>query len=265
MKIGLAYSPPFEFAFLRQAVGAGAMLPYLLSKREPLPRSTREFFPLLLIGIFNITITNGSSFTALRTVPAGLGAVIAYTQPIWVFVFAAFILKETTNVQKVLGTALGFIGITIIFLPGIQVSQGYFGAEGLLIFSSFSWAVGAIIFKAKVKTESLYMVNFLMLVFGGVPLLAASLLTENVASIQWTPIFAVSLFEVGVLAQAIGWTLWLFLIRSVGASKTSSFLFLIPLVTLGVGVSVLHESLTILQVIGASATLVGTYLVSKNL
>jgi len=263
--MGLAFSPPFIFASLRQLVGAGAMLPSLLSKRESFPKSSRELFPLLGIGILNVTLTNGSSFTALKTVPAGVATVIAYTQPIWVFVFAAVILKETINTRKVLGTLLGFVGIAIIFLPGVQVSQTYLGSEALLVLSSLSWATGAIIFKTKVKTESLYMVNFVMLLFGAVPLIATSLLTENLASIQWTPIFAIALFQVGVLAQAIGWTLWLFLIRRVGASKTSSYLFLIPIVTIAVGVIFLHESLNAFEVIGAFAAVTGTYLVSKSL
>ena len=264
IKIGLAYSPSFIFASLRQFVGAAAMLPYILSKRESFPKSAREFLPIIPLGIFNVTITNGSSFTALKVVPAGLATVIAYTQPIWVFVFAIFILKETMNSLKVLGTVLGFLGIATVFLPGVQISQAYFGGEVLLILSSVSWGIGAILFKAKVRTESLYMVNFLMLLFGSAPLLTASLLTENISSIRWTPIFAIALFEVGVLSQAIGWTIWLFLIRKVGASKTSSSLFLIPMVTLAVGAVFLHETLSGLEVIGASAVVAGTYFVSKS-
>ncbi len=220
--------------------------------------------PLFVIGIFNITLTNGASFTALKTVPAGLATVIAYTQPIWVFVFAVVILKETSNARKVLGTLLGFAGIAVIFLPGVQVSQAYAGGEGLMVFSSFSWAIGAILFKTKVKTESLYMVNFFMLLFGAAPLLGASLLTENPGSIHWTANFAIALFQVGILAQAIGWTLWLFLIRNVGASKTSSSLFVAPIITLAVGFVFLHESLSTPEVIGASIAVVGTYLVSKS-
>lgn len=265
VKVGLAYSPPFIFAALRQIVGAAAMLPFLLNTREAIPKTRRELFPLLLLGIFNITLTNGASFTALKTVPAGLATVIAYTQPVWVFIFAVVILKESSNARKVLGTILGFIGIAIIFLPGIQVSQAYLSGQTLLLFSSFAWAIGAIIFKAKVKTESLYMVNFIMLLFGAAPLMAVSLLTENLGSIQWTPTFAVSLFQLGILAQSVGWTLWLFLIRRLGASKTSSSLFLTPIVTVVVGVVFLNESLSALEVIGASAALAGTYLVSKSL
>lgn len=265
VKVGLAYSPPFIFAALRQIIGAAAMVPFLLNTREAIPKSRRELFPLFLLGIFNITLTNGASFTALKTVPAGLATVIAYTQPVWVFVFAVVILKESSNTRKVLGTILGFLGITIIFLPGIQVSQAYLGGQTLLVFSSFAWAIGAILFKAKVKTESLYMVNFIMLLFGAAPLLAVSLLTEDLGSIQWTPTFAVSLFQLGILAQSAGWTLWLFLIRRLGASKTSSSLFLTPIVTLVIGVVFLNESLSVLEVIGASAALTGTYLVSKSL
>ncbi len=265
VKVGLAYSPPFIFAALRQLVGAAAMVPFLLNKREAIPKSRRELFLLFLLGIFNITLTNGASFTALKEVPAGLATVIAYTQPVWVFILAVVVLKEPSSPRKALGTILGFLGIAIIFLPGIQVSQAYLGGQTLLVFSSFAWAIGAILFKAKVKTESLYMVNFVMLLFGAAPLLGVSLLTENLGSIQWTPTFAVSLFQLGILAQSVGWTLWLFLIRRLGASRTSSSLFLTPIVTLVVGVIFLHESLSALEVIGASAALAGTYLVSKSL
>ena len=264
VKVGLAYSPPFIFAALRQIVGAAAMVPFLLNKREAFPKSRRELFLLFLLGIFNITLTNGASFTALKVVPAGLATVIAYTQPVWVFILAVVVLKEPSSPRKALGTILGFLGIAIIFLPGIQVSQAYLGGQTLLVFSSFAWAIGAILFKAKVKTESLYMVNFVMLLFGAAPLLGVSLLTENLGSIRWTPTFAVSLFQLGILAQSVGWTLWLFLIRRLGASRTSSSLFLTPIVTLVIGVIFLHESLGALEVIGATAALTGTYLVSKS-
>lgn len=240
------------------------MIPFLLSKREAFPKSAKELWPLFLLGIFNITLTNGASFNALKIVPAGLATVIAYTQPVWVFLLAVVFLKESSNIRKVLGTVLGFAGIAIIFLPGAQISHAYLSGEGLLVFSSFAWAIGAIIFKAKVKTESLYMVNFIMLLFGALPLLTVSALTENWASIQWTPTFAVALFQVGILAQSIGWTLWLFLIRNVGASKTSSSLFLTPIITLAVGIIFLQESLSTIEIIGAATAVAGIYLVSKS-
>src|SRR3546814_3100576 len=55
--------------------------------------------------------------TLFRSVGAGRSAVLAYTTPLWVTPAAIVLLGERPTAFKLLGLALGFAGVAVLFNP----------------------------------------------------------------------------------------------------------------------------------------------------
>ena len=70
------------------------------------------------LGVANQAIYLGIGFIALKTVSAGLAALIISSNPILAAVFAVFLLGERMTWRKVIGLLLGLGGVTFIVRAG---------------------------------------------------------------------------------------------------------------------------------------------------
>lgn len=64
----------------------------------------------------------------------------------------------------------------------------------------------------------------------------------------------------GVLGSAIGYWLYVIMLDNLGASRSSVFINLIPVVSVIASFFVLGERLALLQILGGAAALAGVYL-----
>ncbi|HCU92089.1 MAG TPA: EamA family transporter, partial [Actinobacteria bacterium] len=70
-----------------------------------------------LAGVLLLTGGNGGIAVAEQTVPSGLAALLVAAVPLWL-VCLRLLARDTPRRATLAGTALGFIGIAILALPG---------------------------------------------------------------------------------------------------------------------------------------------------
>lgn len=117
-KIALSYVSPSCFVLQRFILTAIVMFPFFLILRKRIPHDAKTLGKLLglsLINAFWAIIAN----TALVGASSGIGAVLTYTQPLFVFCLAIPFLNEKLKIAKIAGTTLGFAGASLLFLSGI--------------------------------------------------------------------------------------------------------------------------------------------------
>src|SRR5215470_11041123 len=91
IKLGLRDLPAFRFAGWRMAIAWAVLSPLALWKG--FPRLTgREWRATLLVGFLQIGLSYAFVFAAEKTIDSGLTAVIFASFPIWVGLFAHFLL-----------------------------------------------------------------------------------------------------------------------------------------------------------------------------
>jgi drug/metabolite transporter (DMT)-like permease len=78
-----------------------------------------------------------------------------------------------------------------------------------------------------------------------------------------TPVLLNVVF-LGVLASAVGYWLWVMVLDKLGASRSSVFINLIPVVSVVASFIVLGERLAPPQLAGGAATVIGVYLATKS-
>lgn len=212
MKVAVHDAPPFQFAAMRTCGGALALCGTALILRKPL----RLQFPLQLfwIGFFQTAGFVGLATWAVTGAGAGHAAVLAYTMPLWVSLLAWPVLGERIGVWQGLAMVIAFAGIACMVGPLRAVNP----ATCIAVGAGLSWAIGVVLTKrlqlrAPIDTFSL---TTWQMVFGGVVLLIAAVLVPA-HPVTWSGSYIFAVAYNIVLATALAYTLWTFVLSALPA------------------------------------------------
>ncbi len=259
-KIALSYVSPASFMLQRFVLSTIAMLPVFLALRKRIPRDAKTLKKLLVlcsVNTFGVMVTN----TGLVGESSGIGAVLTYTQPLFVFCLAIPFLDEKLNIAKLVGAAVGFVGVVLLFLG--SVSSLTLTSSIIMIFGAFLWAVTIIYYKRFLSHVDSFVTNFLQWAFGIIPLAALNLYSGSFLFPQEATYLWVILYT-AIGSACVGWTIWLFLLRKEDATVVSGSSFIVPLVALFSGWLFLGENMTIESILGSALVLLGVFLVNKK-
>jgi drug/metabolite transporter (DMT)-like permease len=265
VKVGLGYSPPLLFAGLRTLIGGLAMvLAAFLWGGSPNLR--RDWPVFLLLALFNVVLFIGFQTYAIVYLPSGSAAVLVYLQPILVGLLAWPILGETLTGAKITGLLLGFSGIVAVSAGSLSGAAGALSPLGVTLgaVSALCWALGTVYFKkyeARVSTLWAVAVPF---VAGGAVLTAFGLSVEEWGEITWNTPFVASILYSGLVGISLAWVIWFALVRAGEASRVASYIFVVPLTAVLIGVLFLDEPLGYTLLIGAAFVVSGIYLVNRE-
>lgn len=265
MKMGLDYVEPFTFAAIRNAIGAVAMIIFVRAKSIEWPE-LRKMPDYLMIGIFQTTLMFGLMLYGMQYVSAGKTSVLLYTMPIWTIFMVRFYLKEHLDTTKWVGVALGTIGIICILgrdILVLQDSQMLFG-ELLIIGGAISWAVSNIWVKKRMGGENIYMISGLQLSLGAIGLIIIAIPTEGLANIDLNAHSIYILLFTGLIASAVDFTIWFYLLKNLDIKITTFSSMLVPVFGLIFDWMILGNKLDAGVLIGGALILVGIYQVSKK-
>jgi drug/metabolite transporter (DMT)-like permease len=262
VKFALLDSPPLFRLGVRFLLAGAALLAVALLRGRRLPASGREWGRLAALGLLNYAVYLGMSSIALRTVSAGMGAVLASTTPVLLAGAAAVVLKERLGPLKLAGLALAFGCVALVMSSRIGSGNQPLGMA-LLLLANAVLVVGTVLFKRWMPRHDLLVLNGAQLLVAGVALLVPSALLEPVAGVRWTPAF---LAAIAYLVVAVSWgamLIWFTLLRSGDASRASAFLFLNPIFGLVLGGALLGEPLGPADLAGGLGVALGIYLVQS--
>ena len=265
VKVGIGYSPPLLFAGLRTLIGGLAMVlaAFLWGGSANLHRDGPVF---LVLALFNVVLFIGFQTYAIVYLPSGSAAVLVYLQPILVGLLAWPILGETLTVAKITGLLLGFSGIVAVSAGSFSGAASALSPLGVTLgaVSALCWALGTVFFKkyeARVSTLWAVAVPF---VAGGAVLTAFGLSVEEWGEITWNTPFVASILYSGLVGISLAWVIWFALVRAGEASQVASYIFVVPLTAVLIGVLFLDEPLGYTLLIGAAFVVSGIYLVNRE-
>ncbi|MCZ6527991.1 MAG: DMT family transporter [Candidatus Dadabacteria bacterium] len=265
MKMGLGYAEPFTFAAWRCAIGGVAMIIFVRVKSIEWPK-LEKLPDYLMIAIFQTTLMFGLMLYGMKYVTAGKTSVLLYTMPIWTIFLVHFYLKERLNRGKWLGVALGTIGIVCILGWDTIVHQNseiLFG-ELLIIGGAISWAVSNIWVKKRMGEENIYMVSTLQLAFGAFGLALLAIPTEGLINIEWNAHSIYILLFTGLIASAVDFTIWFYLLTNLDIKITTFSSMLVPVFGLIFDWAILGNGLDAGVLVGGAFILIGIYQVSRK-
>lgn len=260
------------YGFLRYLVGSVTMIFIILYQKKGIKTITKEITPyykiLLLSAVISAIFVLGAHMSH-EYISGGTTSIIINLCPILVFLYSIRFMKDEITKLKLLGFILGSIGGGLFLINSIidnnsdsTIIIGIF----LAIIAMLAWGGYTIILQylegadryivmtVKHIVSTLFIIPFIF-IYVSDPLNNLILVLD-----VWT---LLGIVYAGVFASGLAYLLYFKVIEILGASKASSFLFLIPFVSV-VGDILLNELPTMLTIIGGLIAIVGVGIIKKS-
>lgn len=265
IKIGVeAGLEPFTLVSLRLLVGLALLAVVVRVAGEPLPREPRMIGHLVVLGFFSVALPFGLITWAEQSVDSSLAAVLTGAVPLFVIPFAAlFLPAERITINRLLGIAIGLIGVAIVvgFDPA-DLAGNELIAEIALIAAAVSYAIGGVYARRNVHglrpmIPALFQVG-IALVMMSIPALVLErpwergLAPEALFAVVW----------LGLLGSGAAYLIFFRLLGRWGATRTSLVAYLLPIWGIALGALVLQEPIDPRLIIGTALVIGGIALVN---
>lgn len=264
-KIGATAVPPFWFLVARFLTAGAVMAAIAVALRRPFPGRWSQWLVYAALGVLGNAAYLGLTYTALsRGLGAGIGSIVASTNPLILAVVAPRLLGEPLSWRKVLGLALGFGGVLVVVLARTGTESARPAEVGMALIGVSSNVASTILFKRARGSTDLLAINTIQLVAAGLALIPVALLLEASPVFEINPAVVASfVYLVAVLSVGAS-LLWFWLLSRGAASRVSAFYFLTPIFGLAFGALLLGERVTPGDAVGLVAVALGILLVQRG-
>lgn len=263
MKVSLNYVGPLNFALQRFALSALALSPLLIYVRRRIRIDKRAALKLLLLGAVN-TSAIVPMYWGLIYETSGIGAILTYTQPLFVFSLCVLFLRSEAKPVRLLGAFVGFSGVIVLSIGragSIQVSANI--GDVLLLLGAFLWAVAVVYYKKSLSNVDAVVTTVIQQTLGVVIVAPLALSVEGFSFPLMQPYLMMILY-LAIFGSGITVCLWLYLIREEDVTVLSLSSFLIPMVAVFLGWLLLAESIRPISILGMAMILTGLYLTNRS-
>ena len=264
-KIGAIAAPPLWFLVVRFLCAGVVMALIAMALRRPFPRQIGQWLVYAALGVLANAAYLGLTYSALsRGLEAGIGSIVASTNPLILAVIAPRLLGEPLTSRKSLGLALGFGGVVGVMLARTGTTSARPSEVGLALIGVTSNVASTILFKRARASTDLLAINTIQLLAAGLVLIPVAALVHGAPTVQLTPAVVWSfVYLVAVLSVGAS-LLWFWLLARGAASRVSAFYFLTPIFGLAFGALFLGEAIGPFDALGLVAVALGILLVQRG-
>jgi drug/metabolite transporter (DMT)-like permease len=258
--------PPFFMAGCRFAM-AGATLYLLTRAGGATPPSRRDWAGAAILGALLLVSGNGGLSWAEQRVPSGLAALLLATIPIWMVLLDSLRQGGTKLHRQVIGgMAMGVGGLALLVGPAHLwgSSRVDLAGAGVLMFSSFCWSLGSILSHKVNLPHSPFLAAAMEMLAGGALLLLLGVLSGEGRQFHWHGVALRSLLGLVYLIVAgslLGFTAYLWLLRTVATARVSTYAFVNPAVAVFLGWAAGGEALTPRELLASATIIAGVALI----
>jgi drug/metabolite transporter (DMT)-like permease len=224
------------YAFFRYALGALTMIfvmVYQHKKPREIATEIRPYRRALFGSVIFASIFVVALHTSTEYISSGTSSIIINLNPMLVFIFGVLFLNERLSPWKLVGFIMGFLGGSIFLLSSLQVASGFevgifLGTLGMLMWAAYTitlhYMEGANRYVVMTVTHLASSIIILLLVFGFILNGSQLILVLDILSVS-------GLLFAGILVSGLGYILYFTAVEALGAPRASSFLFLMPFVS----------------------------------
>jgi drug/metabolite transporter (DMT)-like permease len=244
IKVAVATIPPFSVAFGRTALAAVLLYVVMRSRGLKMPKWGSVWGTFLLMGLFNGAVPYTLITWAEIHIDSGLAAILNALMPLFTVLLAhLFTGDERLNWMKVVGIALGFLGVVALIGPAALKGLGRHVLAQLAVMAAALCYAVAIIYGRRLKeiaplvsaTGQLFCAAFLTL-----PMI---LVFDAPWALSPSFISVAALTCLSLLGTALAYLLYYYLLPRIGSTNLSLVTYLIPITGVFWGALLLGERL----------------------
>lgn len=247
--------PVFTVAFSRYLIAIIVLFTIVrIKKLRKIEKHDRKY--IFMVGFLGYFLSLGAQLIGTKLSGASMASLVNSTNPVFIMVIAAMLLKEKLTAKKILSVLISLIGVYIILGGGSGESQ----TMGILIsfFSVILWAfVSVYVRKITRKYPPLLVTAYGMGVAAACnfPIAVVELFTVEQIGLDGSAVAA--LLVMGVFCTAVAHLMWNQALSMLEAGTCSAFYPIQPLVSVVLGIIFLHEKMTFSFVIGSLLIIIG--------
>jgi len=221
---------------------------FLLPKKQNVPK-------VALVGLFQTVLQYILFYVGLSNTSGVKGTILSGTGAFFSLLIASLIFKqEKLTFRKIFGCILGFAGIIIINLNGLDFTMNFFG-DGFVLLSAVALSFSSVFIKKFSQDEDPVVISGYQFIMGGAVMILVGLLFGGVIKIESGKALAV--FTYLSFLSAVAYALWGLLLKHNPVSKVTIYNFMTPvsgvilsnlLLTEQSGVSVVNLLITLVLV-----------------
>lgn len=268
IKVVVDQLPPVFCAMMRVLISLVCLsvLFSLLRKKVLLP--PKKCWRLWGAGLFTQALPFLFLFFGEKFIAPALASIINSTVSIWALILGTLIFRDFSQWTpvKISGIILGFVGIVLIFSPFLQGSESSLIGIISVFGMALAYAIGGLInqhvifknmqvgFETNLIQQHISSVLFLLLT-------SLSLETWPAWSSLMNVKVLLSFLYLGVMATAIAWMIYFYLIKEWGAVRAASVMYIVPVLAIVWDFLFLHLTPSSNELLGMLAILAGVTLI----
>ena len=192
----------------------------LIPKRENVGR-------IALVCLFQTVLQYIFFYVGLANTSGVKGTVLSGSTAFFALLISSLILKqEKLTTRKIIACILGFSGIVIVNLKGLDFNMNFFG-DVFVIFSSIASAASAAIVKKFSDREDPVVMSGYQFMAGGIVMIGIGLVFGG--AVKFDSWAAVGVIAYLAALSAIAFSLWGLLLKYNPVSKVTIYSFMIPM------------------------------------
>jgi drug/metabolite transporter (DMT)-like permease len=233
---------------------------YAIAWSQGIAKSTwRNWRTSLIIGACLLLGGNGGVTISEQYIDSGLAALVVAIVPIYITLlgWATGMAPRPTPIMW-LGLAGGFVGVGILFGPGLHlhspVGQNPVIGISILLFTSFIWSAGSLYSRATKHAPSPFLTAAQQMICGGFLLLIAGVITGELPRFH---LGSVSMLSLGafvylvIIGAVVGYTAYIWLLRHCDPSKVATYAYVNPIVAVLLGTFFAGETVSARMLVAA--------------
>ena len=256
----LGFSPIFN-ALLRSSIASVLGILYCLSIKEPLFHRDRRLFHGFVVGmLFGLEFV--CIYLGMFYTDAARAVILVNTSPFIVALGAYLFLRERVGILKIIGLALAFAGVCLVFQgkPKTWSSSMLFG-DVLELGAAVLWGATTVYIKKYLAGRVHPIHTFLYQLVFSIPIIfLCSYLIEEKWILNVDTAAVLALLYASIVVAFASYLTWFKLIHTYPVSQLAVFTFLSPFFGVASGVVILGEQLTAGLIFGLLFVSAGIYL-----
>jgi drug/metabolite transporter (DMT)-like permease len=255
--------------WVRFGLGVLVLGAVALARRQFIVPPRRDLAYFAVLGFFGISFHQWLQTNGLVTSQASTSSWIITATPIFMAILGFLFLGERLRLPGILGIAIAALGVLVVATRGDLsiLASGRLGAPGdwLVLLSSPNWAVFSILSRRGLRRYPSAGMLFWVMTVGWLLTSIQFLLGPGPADVArlsargW-----MAVIFLGVFCSGLAYVFWYNALRVMSSSEAGSFLYMEPLITVGIASVMLGEKLTQATLAGGLAIIFGVWLVSMS-
>ncbi len=249
---------PAQIFIIRFAVAYLCTL--LISHDRIMASNIKDELLMLVAGITGGSLYFITENTALSLTFAANVSLIICCAPILTMILGKILFNDLIKPLAWIGTIIAFTGVGIVVFNSSEKYGINPWGDVLTFVAALSWAIYCLLLKTLSRRYSNLFITRKIFGYGVITAMLYYILTNDIHGFTITGAIIGNLLFLSIGASFVCYLMWNASVKNLGAEKTSSYIYIVPFVTILSSTLILGEPVTIKTIMGTILILSGVFM-----